>query len=534
MTRSIDLSVREQEMVRKLLARFLPNTEAWVYGSRVHWTSRPESDLDMVVFTTPEQAGAVSKLREAFDESDLTFRVDLFVWDNVPPEFRHEIEREHVVLVESATCSRGWKQRQQLGDCILMNEDTYSPKEKWPFVNYLETGNISENRIEKILHIIPEREKLPSRARRKARSGGEIVYSTVRPNQRHFGILREVPENFLASTEFAIFRGKEAIADTGFIYRFLIQDHVVERLHTIAEHSTSAYPSIRPADIERLEISLPPVAEQRTIANILGKLDDKIELNRQMNETLEAMARAIFKDWFVDFGPTRAKSKGLAPYLTPELWDLFPDALDDEDKPVGWSLAELTAVADINPESWSRINCPEEVEYVDLANTKWGTIEATHRFDWQQAPSRAKRVLRPGDTIVGMVRPGNGSFAFIGVPGLTGSTGFAVLRPLENRHSEVVYLAATDPENIKRLANLADGAAYPSVRPEVVGATEIAVSDDAVIASFSALVSPLFDRMETNKVEENALVQTRDFLLPKLISGEIRLNQAKKLEEPAS
>ena len=75
-------------------------------------------------------------------------------------------------------------------------------------------------------------------------------------------------------------------------------------------------------------------SEQRAIAHILGTLDDKIELNRRMNATLETMARAIFKDWFVDFGPTRAKAEGRAPYLPPELWDLFPDALDDQGKPV--------------------------------------------------------------------------------------------------------------------------------------------------------------------------------------------------------
>ena len=83
---------------------------------------------------------------------------------------------------------------------------------------------------------------------------------------------------------------------------------------------------------------LPPLAEQDAIASILGALDDKIDLNRRMNETLEAMARAIFKDWFVDFGPTRAKMEGRAPYLAPEIWALFPDRLDDEGKPEGWSI----------------------------------------------------------------------------------------------------------------------------------------------------------------------------------------------------
>ena len=94
--------------------------------------------------------------------------------------------------------------------------------------------------------------------------------------------------------------------------------------------------------------------KRRHIVDALNAIDDKIELNRRMNETLEAMARAIFKDWFVDFGPTRAKAEGRAPYLPADLWDLFPDALDDEGKPTGWSVTVLSAFADINAESWSK------------------------------------------------------------------------------------------------------------------------------------------------------------------------------------
>ena len=515
-----------------MLARFLPNTETWVYGSRVRWTSRPESDLDMVVFTTPEQASAVSNLREAFDESDLTFRVDLFVWDNVPPEFRHEIEREHLVLVESAVCSRGWKQRQLLGDCILMNEDTYSPKEKWPFVNYLETGNISENRIEKILHIIPEREKLPSRARRKARSG-EIVYSTVRPNQRHFGILREVPENFLASTGFAIFRGKEAIADTGFIYRFLIQDHVVEQLHTIAEHSTSAYPSIRPADIERLEISLPPIAEQRTIANILGKLDDKIELNRLMNETLEAMARAIFKDWFIDFGPTRAKAEGRAPYIATEFWDLFPDALDAKGKPVGWTTRPVRDLFDFNPKE--SVKKGTKTPYLGMAAlpTAGSVSHAPTKLEYKSGSK-----FRDGDTLFARITPclENGKTAYVFDLGNevigAGSTEFIVIRSRSALPQSASYLLARDMGfRTHAERGMTGTSGRQRVNAEILGQYEItAPKNDCLWKALAKLVDPIMDSVIANALESRTLGQTRDLLLPGLVSGELCVPEKEKFD----
>jgi type I restriction enzyme S subunit len=181
---------------------------------------------------------------------------------------------------------------------------------------------------------------------------------------------------------------------------------------------------------------LPELLEQRAIAHILRTLDDKIELNRRMNETLEAMARALFKSWFVDFEPVRAKAEGRHPGLPKHLADLFPARLVSSEPgeiPEGWEEGTLAGFASLNPEAWSIDTRPTVINYVDLANTKWGKIEVVTTYAREDAPSRAQRVLRPGDTIVGTVRPGNGSYAHIAEDRLTGSTGFAVLRPAEGR-----------------------------------------------------------------------------------------------------
>lgn len=190
----------------------------------------------------------------------------------------------------------------------------------------------------------------------------------------------------------------------------------------------SSVPGFNLGQLRQMKVPIPSLEEQRQVIDVLSALDDKIDLNRRMNETLDAMARAIFKDWFVDFGPTRAKMEGCTPYLAPDLWALFPERLDGE-KPEGSTTGTLKRYATLNPESWSRTTYPETVRYVDLSATKWGRIEAIGSLPRDSAPSRAQRILRPGDTIVGVVRPGNGSFALIGTKGLTGSTGFAVLRP---------------------------------------------------------------------------------------------------------
>lgn len=297
--------------------------------------------------------------------------------------------------------------------------------------------------------------------------------------------------------------------------------------------SGSALPYLTVRDLSKIAVSVPPLPEQRAIASVLSALDDKIELNRKMNATLEAMARALFRDWFVDFGPTRAKMQGRPPYLAPEIWSLFPDRLDDEGKPEGWAMGTLGDVADTNGASWTAKNHPDEVEYVDLSNTKWGTIETSAKLPWEKAPSRARRIARAGDTIIGTTRPGNGSFAYIAKDGLTVSTGFAVLTPKRPEFRDFVYVAASDPENIRRLANLADGhgGAYPAVRPAEVSDTRVVIPPDDVIDVFANVTSPLRARIEFNKSENKTLAQTRDLLLPRLMSGELRVAEAERLVE---
>ena len=152
------------------------------------------------------------------------------------------------MLAQSCADGKNTWQTVLLGDCIVKNNSTYSPKEVWPFVNYIDTGNITENRISEIQTMIGGKSKLSSRARRKI-GAGDIVYSTVRPDQRHFGLVKEVPQNFLASTGFAVIRGKDDKAIADFMYWFLTQDHIVGHLQAIAEQNTSAYPSISPSDI---------------------------------------------------------------------------------------------------------------------------------------------------------------------------------------------------------------------------------------------------------------------------------------------
>jgi type I restriction enzyme S subunit len=331
-------------------------------------------------------------------------------------------------------------------------------------------------------------------------------------------------------------RPKGPDLDRRFLKYFLISGYYQSQILSFA--TGSAQLNYGPMHLRQMFIVAPPIAEQRAIAHILGTLDNKIELNRKQNETLEAMARALFKAWFVDFEPVRAKIEGRwqrgqsLPGLPAHLYDLFPDRLVESELgeiPEGWEVTSLSEYSSLNPESWTKRTRPKQIRYVDLSNTKWGRVESVTNYEGDDAPSRAQRVLRPLDTIVGTVRPGNGSYALISDEGLTGSTGFAVLRPLRRECTEFVYLAATSRENIERLSNLADGGAYPAVRPEIVSATHAPRVGQELINRFSQQVSPMIAGIAGNERTSRSLAQLRDTLLPKLISGELRVPDAERI-----
>lgn len=324
-------------------------------------------------------------------------------------------------------------------------------------------------------------------------------------------------------------------ADPRFYYYWLQSHDGRAAIKSIVEQGAGAA-GIRGSDLQTLDVAWCPVKRQTYISDILGTLDDKIELNRRMNETLEAMARAIFKSWFVEFDPVRAKASGESPEsicrrlgLTPDVLALFPDSFQDSELgeiPAGWTVGTIADHSDLNAKSWTTKNMPDKLRYVDLANAKSGVVSEVQVFVSADAPSRARRILRAGDTIIGTVRPGNRSYALIGKgPQLTGSTGFAVLTPKRKALREFVYLAATDDENIDTLSHLADGAAYPAVRPDVVTSGVCLIPPNMLVEAFHETSAALIDDQMSN-ISVNAVLGTlRDTLLPKLLSGELSVEE---------
>jgi len=297
-----------------------------------------------------------------------------------------------------------------------------------------------------------------------------------------------------------------------------------------------------------LRIPLPPIEEQQAIACILGALDDKIELNRQMNRTLEEMARAIFKSWFVDFDPVRAKaavrrehpswtneqiSRAACPNLKPEIAALFPDSFEDSELgeiPKGWKVKPLPELIEVNPTRTLRKG--EVAPYLDMANMP----TRGHSPDTViERPFGSGMRFMNGDTLIARITPclENGKTAFVdflmdGQVGW-GSTEYIALRPKPPLPAEFAYcLARSDGFRDFAIQSMTGSSGRQRVPAESLAHLRLVDADRSVTELFGRLVQPLFARAGAATRESRTLAALRDALLPKLIRGEIRLKDAER------
>ena len=297
----------------------------------------------------------------------------------------------------------------------------------------------------------------------------------------------------------------------------------------------SLVPHISSRQIKDFAFKLPPLATQKRIAAVLSALDAKIALNQRINLELEGMAKLLYDYWFVqyDFPLSAAQAAALGkprlagqPYRTSGGKMVFNPTLKRE-IPEGWEVGSLSELCHLNHRTWPNKDHPDQVTYLDLANAKNGEILSVQNFAWDESPSRARRILTPGDTIIGTVRPGNRSFAL--VPNseeiLTGSTGFAVLTPKSAIYREFNYLSLTSESNINRLTTVASGAAYPAVNPEVAAAQSIALPDAELIQQFHQTTASFFNLIERHRAQNQELTALRDWLLPMLMNGQVRVTE---------
>lgn len=316
--------------------------------------------------------------------------------------------------------------------------------------------------------------------------------------------------------------------DPRFAYYFL------KAINFARFNSGSAQPSLNRNFIHPIEVDLPGLTEQRAIAQTLGTLDEKIELNRRMNETLEAIARAIFKSWFVDFDPVRAKASGEPPEsicrhfgLTPDLLALFPDRLIESELgklPRGWQVGTLGQVADHPKRGVQPDEIEEDTPYIALEHMPRRSIALS---EWESSAGieSNKFQFRKGELLFGKLRP---YFHKVGVAAVDGvcSTDIVVIAPKSEAWFGFVLGHCSSDEFVEHTNAASTGTRMPRTNWSDMARYQFPQPPSALAGKFTDLVRPLVDRIGTAIHEVRALAAVRDALLPKLLSGELHVGEA--------
>jgi type I restriction enzyme S subunit len=315
---------------------------------------------------------------------------------------------------------------------------------------------------------------------------------------------------------------------------YALQSNRVQNEIRSHEGTGSTVSNLRIPVLKSLPIPTPDLANQKAIAHILGTLDDKIELNRKTNETLEAMAKALFKSWFVDFDPVRAKAEGRSTGLPAEISDLFPDSFEDSELgeiPCGWETGRLDEILEIDPpRQLKRGSVSPYLEMKGVPTSGHSAVDVVGR----EFSSGSK--FRNGDTLLARITPclENGKTAFVdflkdGEIGW-GSTEFIVMCGRREEANPFAYnLARSEVFRNNAIQNMVGSSGRQRVPSDAVSGFTLPLPPEEILVKFGLLATYLMRRISANADQSVILSKIRDALLPKLISGEIRIPDAEKM-----
>ena len=497
---ALRLSARHRATLEALLQEHLPDVEVWAYGSRVNGQSHDGSDLDLVLRgpgLAKIDAMRYADFLEAVGESTIPFLMEAHDWARLPEIFHREIERDHVVVANAEASDGHWLET-RLGEVIELKCGFNLPRyeRQAGSVPVVSSSGITDYHSEIKV------------------SGPGVVTGRYGTIGKVFFVQGDYwPLN--TTLYVSDFKGN----DPRFISYFL------EEIDFGAYSDKSAVPGLNRHDLHQATIRYPTrVADQRAIAHVLGVLDDKIELNRRMTDTLEGMVRALFKSWFIDFEPVHAKQEGRDTGLPNHLANLFSDRLVESaigDVPEEWEVVPLPELIEVNPKRTLRRG--QSAPYLDMANMPTNG----HSPDTViERPFGSGTRFINGDTLVARITPclENGKTAYVdflddGVTGW-GSTEYIVMRPKPPIPNVFAYCLARSPRfRAFLIRNMSGTSGRQRASSQALAGFLFPTPEDRVAHTFEKLAGPLIARAGAAARESRRLLDLRDALLPELISG---------------
>ena len=565
LTSPVDIRPDHLQIVQDILLKHLPaGVKIWVFGSRANWTTKDSSDLDIALESENKLSHKVlGALKDAFEDSALPYTVDVADLNRIGDSFKKIVESQKVLLPVDGegtqhVPSGKWRDviTEDIAEKVAMGPfgssikvETFVP-EGVPVISGQHLHGFRVDDVPGFNFISPEH------AQRLANANvhrGDVVFT----HAGNIGQVAYIPEDsqfehYVISQRQFYLRCDRSKALPEFVALYFRSPEGQHQL--LANTSQVGVPSIaQPVTYLRtIRIPLPPLSEQRAIAHVLGTLDDKIELNRRMNETLEAMARALFKSWFVDFEPVRAKMEGRwhpgesLPGLPADLYDLFPNRLTDSahgEIPEGWAVNRIDEVtqrvamgpfgSSIKVSTFVGDGVPvisgQHLSGTLLEDNEYNFITEAH------AERLANANVQRGDIVfthagsIGQVSyiPQTSKFEryVISQRQFYVRCDISKISPLF-----VVHFFKTPEGQHQLLANTSSTGVPSIARPVTyLRSIELCIPPKAIWGLFDKIVGYFYLNTTRNTKESRALAAQRDILLPRLLSGEVRVGDSERL-----
>jgi len=379
----------------------------------------------------------------------------------------------------------------KLKEIADFNKESIGKNSNYGFINYLDTANITNGSIDTIVKMPIE--EAPSRAKRIVHSD-DIIYSTVRPNLCHYGIIDSPVENMIVSTGFTVVSCKDSV-NPYYVYNYLTQNDITLQLHSIAENSTSAYPSIKPSDLENVEIRLPRLEIQNRIAKILTNIDKKIKLNNEINNNLLEQIKSIYNEVFTQYDDYKRLDEisnvtiGKTPPRSEQ------ECFTTDKKDIKW-----ISISDLGKSGMFIFDTSEKLtrEAVDKYNVK----------------------VIPKDTVILSFKLTVGRTGFT-TEDMTTNEAIAHFDLNNKKLNNYLYCYLTY-FNYSDLGSTSSIAT--AINSKIVKSIKIGIPSEEQLDKFNKLTSSMFNLVKNNEKENIKLSELRDTLLPKLMNGEIDLD----------
>ena len=350
-----------------------------------------------------------------------------------------------------------------------------------------------------------------------------ILFNKLNVRFKRVWRIENQDDNKISSTEFLPLVVNENVVDFQYCYYLLISDKITNYLCGQNTNTSGSHKRIDPNNFLNIEINLPKMSIQKQIGKTLSTLDCKIELNKLINDNLEAMAKQLYDYWFVQFDFPNEEGK---PYKSSGGAMVWNERLKRE-IPIGWTCCSIKEMCDINKKTMNKDE-HKQIEYLDTGSITQGHISNTEIYSVDMAPSRAQRKVEDLSILYSSVRPRLLHYGILSTPkeNFIVSTGFVTLDAKCKKMALMVYYFLTSNTITEHLASIADTAvsSYPSISPDDIAYLDIVIPSNDIIQKYNDIVEPMFRKMSTLRKEIDSLTKLRDELLPLLMNGQASVN----------